>query len=178
MLDPTALSKVVGYGTRNKNNTPYPYGGSISPPLWDMKPSNPNFSRFQILFNGKTLKWVKLAPTAGGVDREELGFGFCMVLTPLPILSKWDTNIWPLLIGYWRSENPKFGHFLPNFKNCSNTPFSKCGLSSILAKSPGQRGQMLVSNFDRIGNGVKTMQKPKPNFSWSAPCCWSYLGLL
>ena len=43
----------------------------------------------------------------------EVGFGFNMGLTPLLYESKWDTNIWLLLIPYRRSGNP-FGGGVAN----------------------------------------------------------------
>ena len=52
------------------------------------------------------------------VIREELGFGFHVVMMPLLSVSKWDANIWLLLTRYRRSGNLKLGHFGPNEMVC------------------------------------------------------------
>ena len=71
-----------------------------SEPSWKGTPRKANLTQFCIC---KML----------GIPKE-LGFGFYMVLMPLPYVLKWNTNIWPLLMGYQRSRNPKNGQFGQN----------------------------------------------------------------
>ena len=90
---------------------------------------------------------------------KELGFGFDMVLMPLLYVSKWDTNIWFLLMGYRRFGNPKIGHFGPNGTYTGQTrPFGpKCpifGFPDLQYRV--SKSQMLVSHFDTYSNSIKT----------------------
>ena len=71
-----------------------------SEPSWKGTPRKANLSQFCIF---KML----------GIPKE-LGVGLYMILMPLPYELKWDTNIWPLLMVYQRSGNPKIGHFGQN----------------------------------------------------------------